>query len=106
MSRQFALNALAGSGFRAKSREGHLRMVFHVYSTWGGFLPGRLMGILATHNPYLPEVALSFVTWVRSGNGSSAVLVDVSWAGLAFLRGRYYNLLAFLETVRIWPAEK
>ena len=44
-SRHFATAALEGSGFRADTLEGHLKMVFHVSTTWSDFPPERLMGI-------------------------------------------------------------
>ena len=105
-SRRFATAALEGSGFRAETLEGHLRMVFNVSATWSGFTPERLMGILASHNPGLPEEALRFVSWVKGGSGISTVFVDVSRVGLSFLRGRDCKLLALLETVKLRPAEK
>ena len=102
----FARAALEGSGFRAEILEGHLRMVFNVSTTWSGFPPERLMGILATHNPGLPEGALRYVSWVIGGSGNCTVFVDVSREGLIFLREKDFKLLALLETVKFRPAEK
>ena len=106
VSRNFARAALEGSGFRAETLEGHLRMVFNVSTTWSSFPPERLMGILATHNPGLPDGALRYVSWVNGGSGNCTVFVDVSRAGLTFPREKDFKLLALLETVKFRPAEK